>query len=328
MNTLNRILSTSLLSLGLASTASAVNYSNLYVFGDSLSDTGNLQTFSQDPQVPSRFTNGPVAVEVLAAQLGLSISNALHLTGAQYGNNFAVAGAVAIDEDGDETTPDINLPTQVNSYLAFNGYQADPNALYVVMIGGNDIRAARTIMETAEYGARKAAKQRIRQATSSIKAQLQKLAGAGAQNIMVVNAPDIGAIPETDLAAMQLLAIAETKRESRIANKLEKITGIFSAKYNSRLSRVVNKVEREFNLDITEVDLSEFLSDTIENPEMYGITNTEDACIYVFSQGGAFNPECNLETFVFFDEIHPTTAIHQRAGVSLLQALTTNDEAY
>ena len=328
MNSFSRILSTGLLSLGLASTASAQDYSNLYVFGDSLSDTGNLQTFSQDPQVPSRFTNGPVAVEVLAAQLGLSISNALHLTGAQYGNNFAVAGAVAIDEDGDESTPDINLPTQVNSYLAFNGYQADPSALYVVMIGGNDIRAARTIMESAEYGARKAAKQRIRQATSSIKAQLQKLAGAGAQNILVVNAPDIGAIPETDLAAMQLLATAESKRETRIANKLEKITGILSAKYNSRLSRVVSKVERQFDLDITEVDLSEFLSDTIENPELYGITNTEDACIYVFSQGGAFNPECDLNTFVFFDEIHPTTAIHQRAGVSLYQSLSADEEAY
>lgn len=326
MNTLNRILSTSLLSLGLASTASALDYSNLYVFGDSLSDTGNLQTFSQDPQVPSRFTNGPVAVEALAAQLGLSISNALHLTGAQHGNNFAVAGAVAIDEDGDEATPDINLPTQVNSYLAFNGYQADANALYIVMIGGNDIRAARTIMGTAEKGARKAAKQRIRQATSSIKAQLQKLATAGAQNIMVINAPDIGAIPETDLVAMQLLATADSKRETRIANKLEKITGIFSAKYNDRLSRVVERIERQFNLNIIEIDLSEFLSDTIENPEQYGITNTEDACIYVFSQGGAFNPECDLDTFVFFDEIHPTTNIHQRTAVSIYEKLMENAE--
>lgn len=326
MNQLNRILSTSLLSLGLASTASALDYSNLYVFGDSLSDTGNLQTFSQDPQVPSRFTNGPVAVEVLAAQLGLSISNALHLTGAQHGNNFAVAGAVAIDEDGDEATPDINLPTQVNSYLAFNGYQADANALYIVMIGGNDIRAARTIMGTAEKGARKAAKQRIRQAASSIKAQLQKLATAGAQNIMVINAPDIGAIPETDLVAMQLLATADSKRETRIANKLEKITGIFSAKYNGRLSRVVERIERQFDLNIIEIDLSEFLSDTIENPEQYGITNTEDACIYVFSQAGAFNPECDLDTFVFFDEIHPTTNIHQRAAVSIYEKLMENAE--
>jgi phospholipase/lecithinase/hemolysin len=328
MNTLNRILSTSLVSLGLASTASALDYSNLYVFGDSLSDTGNLQTFSQDPQVPSRFTNGPVAVEVLAAQLGLSISNALHLTGAQHGNNFAVAGAIAIDEDGDETTPDINLPTQVNSYLAFNGYQAEPGALYVVMIGGNDIRAARTIATSGEDGARKAAKDRVRVATRSIKAQLKKLLDSGAQHLLVVNAPDIGAIPETDLVAMQLLATAETKRDQRIAGKLEHITSKLTAKYNTRLANMVSRLEEHRDMDIMEFDLSEFVTDTIENAESYGISNSEDACIYVFSQGGAFNPECNLDTFLFFDEIHPTTAVHQRAGATLYQNLLEQGEEY
>lgn len=330
MKGLSAIAASALMSLSMSS--QALDYSNLYVFGDSLSDTGNLQTFSQDPAVPSRFTNGPVAVEVLAAQLGLSISNALHLTGAQYGNNFAVAGAIAIDEDGDETTPDINLPTQVNSYLAFNGNQADPDALYIVMIGGNDIRAARAILATAEKGARKEARQRIKQATRSIKEQLKKLTAAGAQNIMVVNAPDVGAIPETDLVAMQMLATSEDKRTTRIANKLEQLTSVFSEKYNRRLGNVVNRVENKTGLNIVEVDLFEFVNETVENPEEYGITNTEDACVWVFSQGGAFNPECNFDSFVFFDEIHPTATVHQRAGVALYQALleegNSEEDAY
>ena len=325
MKALSAFATSSLLSLGLAFSASAQDYSNLYVFGDSLSDTGNLQTFSQDANMPSRFTNGPVAVEVLAAQLGLSISNSLHLTGALYGNNFAVAGAVAIDEDGDETTPDINLPTQVNSYLAFNGYQAQADALYVVMIGGNDIRATRTLAASGEEGARKAAKERVREATRSIKAQLKKLLDAGAEHIMVVNAPDIGAIPETDLTAMQLLATAETKKDTRIANKLEHITSKLSEKYNTRLSNMVNRLEERRGIDIAEFDLAEFVTDTIENAEAFGLSNTDDACIYVFSQAGAFNPECNLDTFLFFDEIHPTTVVHQRAGASLYQTLMTQE---
>ena len=110
---------------------------------------------------------------MLATQLGLSISNALHLTGTRHGNNFAVAGAVTIDKDGDGTTPDINLSTQVNSYLAFNGHQAEPVALYVLMIGGNDIRAARTIPISGEDDARKDPKDRVRMATRSVKAQLK-----------------------------------------------------------------------------------------------------------------------------------------------------------
>jgi phospholipase/lecithinase/hemolysin len=81
-------------------------------------------------------------------------------------------------------------------------------------------------------------------------------------------------------------------------------------------------------MDIMEFDLSEFVTDTIENAESYGISNSEDACIYVFSQGGAFNPECNLDTFLFFDEIHPTTAVHQRAGATLYQNLLEQGEEY
>lgn len=298
------------------------DYNNLVIFGDSLSDTGNLQVFSQDPNMPSRFTNGPVAIEVLAAQLGLTLSNSLHLTGAQYGNNFAVAGAIAIDEDGDETTFDINLPTQVNSYLAFNGYQADAETLYVVMIGGNDIRAARTIVTNAEQHGRKQARARISQATQSIEAQLQKLIASGAEHIMVVNAPDIGAIPETDLVSMQLAATAQTRKDRRLAEKIDSITSVLSAQYNNRLLNMTNKLAKKQAVEIINVDLFQFMSDTIENAESYGITNTDDACIYVFSAGGAFNPDCNLDTFLFFDEIHPTTNIHQRAGMVLFESLT------
>jgi len=303
--------------LGLSLQTQATNYSDIYVFGDSLSDTGNLQTFSQDPAVPSRFTDGPVAVEVLAAQLGLSITNALHLTGSQQGNNFAVAGAVAIDEDGDESTFDINLPTQVNSFLAFNGYQAPQDALYVLMIGGNDIRAARSEITEGEWGARRAAHERIKRATDSFEAQLTKLVAAGAQNILVVNAPNIGAIPETDIAAEQVLASADSFRDWIVGKKLEDITAFFSLVYNSRLAIAVDHVEQAFGVDILEFDLFDYFSDIEDNYQAYGFTNKDDACIYVFSQGGAFNPECNLSTFVFFDEIHPTTAVHQRAGAAL-----------
>ena len=326
---MRRIFSSTLLSLALGfsahSTQADNQYSDMIVFGDSLSDTGNLQVFSQDPNTPSRFTNGPVAIEVLAAQLGLTISNALHLTGAQYGNNFAVAGAIAIDEDGDESTPDINLPTQINSYLAFNGYQADPNALHIVMIGGNDIRAARTLLISGEPHARHAAKQRLRQATQSIKAQLKKLDDAGAKHFLVVNAPDVGAIPETDLVAAQLLATAETRRQTRQANRLEDRTQRLSSIYNARLSRLVERLKARQGMDIEAFDLQEFFTDLQDDSEQYGITNTEDACIYVFSAGGAMHPECDFETFTFFDEIHPTSKVHQLAGAAIFNTLTDHE---
>ena len=85
-----------------------------------LSDNGNLHALNA--QAPVRFTNGPVAAEVVAAQLGLSLTPSYHLLQTPpFGNNYAIAGAKAVDDDGDESTPDINLPTQVNAFLQIHG---------------------------------------------------------------------------------------------------------------------------------------------------------------------------------------------------------------
>lgn len=310
-------------------------YSSLYVFGDSLSDTGNLQAILQDGVTPERFTNGAVAVEVIAAGLGLPLSNSYHLLGGAlpFGNNYAIAGAKALDDDGNEATPDINLPTQVNTFLQINGGVAPSDALYIVLIGGNDIREARTIRtagllaDTKEErkAAREAAKAYIKSAVASEEAQISKLIAAGAHNILVVNAPDIGAIPETDLAELQALATADSNRELKRADRLEEISSKLSAKYNQKLSRVVGRLERNTDANIMSYDLFGFLTEQINAAEDLGYTNTEDACIYVFSQGGAVNPECAdfpvASGFLFWDEIHPTTTAHQNAGFDILQSV-------
>ena len=43
----------------------------------------------------------------------------------------------------------IDLPDQVTAYSAYASGVADPNALYVIMIGGNDVRDA-TLTGTGE----------------------------------------------------------------------------------------------------------------------------------------------------------------------------------
>jgi phospholipase/lecithinase/hemolysin len=125
------------------STAQA-SFSAEYVFGDSLSDNGNLASvegaFPDPPSFDNSFTNGPVAVQLLAQSLGLSANASLWLTGTRppAGTNYAVGGATA-------ATPDltsINLLSQVAAYSGFALDHADPDALYVVMIGGNDVRNA------------------------------------------------------------------------------------------------------------------------------------------------------------------------------------------
>ncbi len=62
----------------LTSIASAGAYSDLIVYGDSLSDNGNLfafdgGTYPPPPYYMGRMSNGPVAVEDLAHNLGLPL---------------------------------------------------------------------------------------------------------------------------------------------------------------------------------------------------------------------------------------------------------------
>src|SRR3982751_1341428 len=90
---------------GAASAASAIDYSGVFFFGDSLSDAGNLavlvgadpgQTITGNAYIPSRpyasgqFTDADVWAKTFAAGLGLASSGQPALLG---GGNYAFGGA-------------------------------------------------------------------------------------------------------------------------------------------------------------------------------------------------------------------------------------------
>ena len=133
-----------------ASSANA-QYSGLYVFGDSLSDTGNnalaigtapgqvvtgnsyIPTF---PYASGQYTNGNVWVHTFASGLGLSAAPAL-----AGGGVFAFGGA----QTGVTPTPPGFPPSmidQTGAFLFATGGFAPGNALYVLAGGGNNARAA------------------------------------------------------------------------------------------------------------------------------------------------------------------------------------------
>ena len=114
-------------------------YSAMYVFGDSLSDTGNvsLATFGLVPVSPPyadrSFSNGPVWVKDVAQSIGLPALTP-SLAG---GTDFAYGGA----ETGQTQVHTLNptdLPSQSAQFLA-QVPSPQPGALYAVWIGSNDV---------------------------------------------------------------------------------------------------------------------------------------------------------------------------------------------
>ncbi len=277
--------------------AQAQGYSALYVLGDSLSDTGNLASvtapFPDPPYYMNRVSNGPVAVEVLAARLGLSADASLHLLGAAQGSNYAVAGARSAGVEP------IDLPVQVDFLLLNHGNSLPADALYVVFIGGNDVRDARDAAD------RMSSDQIIQLAAEGVGTAVQRLLDAGAVKVMVVNAPDIGSIPETQL-------LADALGDPRIVRKASH----YSRRYNTLLADQVEALEQSTGQDLVLYDLFEFLASAIADGAAWEFSNTSEACFS--SATFVFHPDCdfgaNFDRFLFFDEIHPSARLHERTG--------------
>ncbi|RBH41241.1 hypothetical protein C3F00_040975, partial [Pseudomonas sp. MWU13-2860] len=140
----------------LAMPAAANAYSNFYFFGDSLTDTGAFGGLGGLP-ANARWTlaYGTGWAEALGQRYGLSVTpnNARnsHLANTA-GNSFARGAARAQPASPPNTTPDTpgqtpapdaiqvtDLPGQISAYLGQKGQKAEPNAVYAVWMGGNDV---------------------------------------------------------------------------------------------------------------------------------------------------------------------------------------------
>ncbi len=127
--------------VSLTSKAATPTFTHLYIFGDSYCDVGNDYIASRgnvpaSPYYAGRFSNGPIWVDHVAGFLGLAPLKPYLTPG---GTDFAFGGA---EVTAPLTTPYGSIPSvprQVALYLESTGGKADPNALYIIEGGGNDI---------------------------------------------------------------------------------------------------------------------------------------------------------------------------------------------
>ncbi|MDH5324775.1 MAG: SGNH/GDSL hydrolase family protein [Gammaproteobacteria bacterium] len=293
------LISLVILALWPAGVLADMQLNRIVVFGDSLSDTGNLASvvgpFPNPPYYGNRVSNGPVAVEVMAQVLNLPLQTSLHLVGPAQGDNYAVVRAMA------GTTEAIDLATQTTLFLANNGGIAPADALYVVFLGGNDIRSARdTDPATAQ--------QILEAAVTGIASQLRQLSQAGAKYWLVVMGPDIGVIPET-----HLIAAATGSAD------LPEMTTQLSKQFNRLLKRQLKSVKKDMKVKIKKFPVAKALADIVSKAEELGFTNTKGFCFS--SQQGTFTPDCNyglnFDQYIYFDEVHPTARVHHLVGKAM-----------
>jgi len=305
--------------LGLATLALAQPYSNLYVFGDSLSDVGNdyaitggavpTAAYYTNGTTVGRFTDGLNYADVLAAGLGLSLTPSV-----LGGNDYAFGGARV-------NSSQAGLPPTAQSFnqqiTAFDSTHAlaDPNALYVLWIGANDMsdaitQAALAAQANNPAAAAAAVSSAITATLQGVGGAIQNLASLGATHFLIPNLPDLSLTPQvSSLLSPQLSGLAQNVSQS----------------YDAALAATLSQAPFT-SLDIHQLNVYALQTAISNNPGAYGFTNTTSSCYtgeVDGSQlaGGPVPSVCGSpSTYVYWDYEHPTATLHADLGAAALAA--------
>ncbi|MEA5603117.1 SGNH/GDSL hydrolase family protein [Nostoc sp. UHCC 0252] len=255
----------------------------IYVFGDSLSDTGMVfrATGGMYPPNPTyfqgRYSNGRVWIEYLA--------ESLHLSSKQT-NNFAYGGSTT-GSVGNSYVP--SLLNQVQSFTQTH-QPTNPDALYVLWAGANDYL------------------QGVSSATVPIKnltTAINSLTDAGAKKILVGNLPDLGQLPATKNSSNSVNLSALTQAHNQGLRRSLKILS-----------------QQHSDIEIVQLDASALYRNAITNPADFNFTNVISSCLAGVGDASRRHRACsNPDQFLFWDGIHPTAAAHRIIGKTAFSAI-------
>jgi outer membrane lipase/esterase len=271
-----------------AGSASAQTYSRLVVFGDSLSDNGNLALFGAAPPAPyfqGRFSNGPVFTE----QLGFNAGR--FYLGARTGSlNFALGGART---NAGGAPP--GLRDQYTSYLITSSAPASAfgaGDLVSILGGANNIfqglGAFAALPPSGQTNPTGYMAPIISAAVADINFLVGDMANRGAGTILVTNLPRLGTTPQ--FAPTPLAALADNSGST----------------FNSQLqTALMATAATRPNTNIILYDLAKVSDALASNPGRFGLSNVTQACFTGTSVCS------NPDSYLYWDVVHPTAAGHR-----------------
>jgi len=278
--------------------AHAAPYTKLIIFGDSLSDVGNIASSSFDIYpgkyyYEDRFSNGPVWVETLATSLGLPATQ----RSTAGGDNFAYGGAQTTGTGGIEGIAIRDVDEQVTQYLGAR--TVDPTALYVVFAGSNDFINGQTNVATP---------------ATRLATDLSRLITAGARNFLVPNLALLGGTPRFNGNATTAAAY-NTRTEQ------------FNAAMDAKL---LDLSDDATGLAFFRLDVASLFADAIAMPAKFGLTNVTSAAALGLQPGASsYNTSqiaTNASEYLFWDDLHPTATVHSILATRALALVTAVPE--
>lgn len=312
-----------------AAWAGQAKYPAMVVFGDSLSDTGNVFLATSAPPSPfaippsvspratywqGRFSNGPVAVEYLwrlvARKNNAEVTPALADPTLQ--TKSAVSFAFGGSTSGGLTPSPLGgmvpgLQAQVAQFTgALGPRKASSTALYVVWSGSNDYLQQTPLTPLTDPHT----------VVANVANGIRSLYALGARDFLVPNLADLGITPFATFNGVGALLT----QQSRAHNALLKAT-LAGLERELRQARIVEVDVLKLGASLLSTGL--FSADTPALKELAENTGAED-CLFRDPSSCVNVPQSAFTLpYLFWDVMHPTTQVHGVLGTAMFGALLT-----
>lgn len=271
-------------------------FTSFWVFGDSLSDNGNLSAAQAAAPVPvdfppapffdGRFSNGPVWNERFLSEFGPGASG-----------NFAFGSARTFD-NGDGI-PDLDL--QVQAFTTIRPLLSlGSRSLGSLFFGSNDMFDAITAASVAAPA----------DVLGILTARATTALGNIATNVGLLSAQGID-----EFALWNLTDLGLTPRLMDLGPQASGLGSLASAIYNAGFETMVASL-RATGLTIHKVDTFGLFMSAVNDPAAFGLDNVTDACFPVdpaqlLNPAFVVPPVCATpDTFLYWDKLHPTRVGH------------------
>lgn len=343
------IFTTILLCLGLFNSAYALKYgqiSQVYFFGDSLTDSGFYDLWHIPAPLPTgkapTFTTfggytwsqyiardikgfvlpiypGPVPADTVTNNAIYAGSSTfpipLFVSGTLHGIDYAAGGSTTNSTGVGETFAP-SLHQEIQFFLANSPPILDPNALYFIWSGANDI--LKLLAAAPPFPTELQLLTAANAAAINVASEVETLANRGAKRIVVLSLPNIG---ETPLI-----------REAAILNNLptlqadiKNVTFTFNSMLNQQLGRVIAKT----HVKVLYVDVYTLLDNVIlatqaglpfviDGQSFRFVNYTDPACNVI---SAIYCPSTAPNNYVFADTLHPTDMAHRVLSLRVEQLI-------
>lgn len=301
-------------------------FSDMFVFGDSLCDTGNIASIV--PTYPPRIAvDGKFSVEYIAEEFGLDLRMSNHLIAMTVGdpalitgNNYGVGQAKA-ENDGEF----ISGPAQVNAFLWANQGNALSDALYVIFIGNNDILSSSYFDRYIRGNVDKTDKEVLQDIRSSVKSvidhMIQPLINAGAQHIVVAS-PLSQLIPLVNLKQPEARAKDVAQADEYFNDELEEalisvksLNGINIIHYQG-LPKIVTKTKK-LGLEMESPCVMSLVGVPGAIPPIPPLNGTADVP-YLWDSRCSIS---DASKFFYWDEAHPSDTVHKFVAKAVIKQI-------